>query len=338
MPPVPPVSDEARALHREAPVVDLHVDSFLLKRLVGYDLAKRHRNYFPRAPVGAHYDIPRMREGGVKGVGWGVVVSPWARDPARSARKMIDLILAEVRRLGGDLALARTAGEMRSQIAQGKISGILGVEGGHALGGSIESLRGFHEQGVRYLTLTHFTENELGYPSTFHRHAARGLKDFGREVVAEANRLGILLDVSHLSPAGVENALEASRAPLFASHIGCSGLFPHWRNLEDRHLRGIADRGGVVGIIFYPGFLGKSLWGDLDLVVAHLEHVIKVGGEETPALGSDMDGFIGSLPRGVRGADDLPRLTTRLLERHPARVVRKILGENFLRYFDSVSR
>jgi len=246
----PRVSARAARLHRRALVIDAHADTpselFLEP---GYDFGARHAR--------GHVDLPRLRAGGVDAlflIAW--VPEEPARTPGASlahALALLDAIHAVVARTPG-VRLATSAADVEAARAAGELAALLGVEGGHALENSLDNLRLLHARGVRYLTLTWNNGNDWADACCSPpRHG--GLTDFGREVVRELNRLGILVDVSHASDATVAAVLETSAAPVIASHSAARALARHPRNLTDAQVRAIARSGGVVGVNFYSAFL-----------------------------------------------------------------------------------
>ena len=165
------------------------------------------------------------------------------------------------------------------------------------------------------------------------RDDTQGLTRFGKDVIAAMNEHGMIVDLAHLNRKGFFEALELSTTPPIVSHTGVAGVLEHWRNIDDEQIRAVADRGGVVGVIFAPKFLGGD---DLAAVCDHLAHIVKVGGEDVPALGSDYDGMV-KPPRGLEDVSDLPKLTAALLDRGISRAaVKKLLGENALRVLADV--
>jgi membrane dipeptidase len=344
------ISEEARALHRESLVIDLHVDSFLWVRLYGYDMARRHVNYLPMRPFGWHADLPRFAEGGVGAVGLGIVVNPPTVQPelllplkmlawserqrgAEALMTTLDLMHATAQRCPDQLAIVRSGAELRAARAAGKLAGFACLEGAHGIAGSLEHVRTAYARGLRSIGLVHFQATEAGYPMTVPQFDGRGLTDFGRALIAEMERLGMLVDLAHLNDAGVADALETMRRPFMISHTGCRAVYPHRRNITDAQIRAVADRGGVTGMIFARNFVAGGLWAGMERVLDHFDHALKVGGEDVVAVGSDYDGFI--VPaRGLEDVTAMPRLTAGLLARgHRPATIRKVLGENALRVF-----
>ncbi len=333
-PRLPGMSD-VKELHRRWCIADGHADSLMWNR----DLCARSSE--------GHVDFPRLHEAGVKlqcftlvtrgfpFIGGFPVFAAWRGWP-RQARSsewtravwQIDQLSEFCRRSEGQVRVTTTAAQLEDNLAQGRLSAVLGVEGGHAIEGRLERLAELHQRGVRFMGLTHLSNNELG-GSSFPMMGNRGLTPLGHEVVAEMARVGLSVDVAHASERTLEQLFATPGVRFFSSHTGVRGAGGGWRNLSDESLRHIADRGGVVGIILAPVYLGGDT---LDDVVRHIEHALKVMGEEGVGIGSDYDGMV-ALPKGMRDVTDLPRLTEVLLRRHPEPLVERILGGNFRRFF-----
>ncbi|MBK8251794.1 MAG: dipeptidase [Polyangiaceae bacterium] len=323
-------TDEARALHSRHPAIDLHADSLMWSRWTGYDLHVRHEAPLPFAALGGHVDIPRMIEGGVGAQFFGLVSVPFpTRGLAAVIDEQIDRLEQTVRVNPQRIRKARTAADIRKAAADGTIAALLGIEGGHALEGSIEKLGHFARRGVRYLGLCHFSANELCYPAYGSgRKDDRGLTDFGRKVVIACSELGVIVDLAHINKRGFLEACALAEHPPIVSHTGVLGAFEHWRNIDDEQLRAVADKGGVIGVIFCPRYLGAD---GIKPVVSHLKHIVNVCGEDAPALGSDWDGFI--IPtKDLCDAARLPLLTDALIkEGFSEETIAKILRGNALR-------
>jgi membrane dipeptidase len=329
-------SGEAQALHKLYPVVDLHADTLMWSRWVGYDLHREHQAPLPMAALGGHVDVPRMRAGGMGAQFFGLVSLPIPMFGARShiglarvIHEQIDALEENIARRPADLRLVRTRDELENANVQGAQAALLGIEGAHALEGNGELLEGFAKRGVRYLGLLHFSANEAGFPAYgTGRRDSDGLTRFGFELVRRAEALGVAIDLSHINRRGFLDACGVASRPVMVTHTGVLGVYEHWRNIDDTQLRAVAQTGGCVGVIFCPRFLG----GDgLDPVVAHLQHIINVAGEDAPALGSDWDGFI--VPtRDLQDPTGLPLLTDALLRAGVSeRVIGKVLRGNALR-------
>ena len=328
----------AEVLHRQCTVADLHADTFLWKQLLGYDVARRHRSWLPGNPFLNQLDVPRAQQGGLNITGQGVVTHPWRASRCfERGLRMIDTIREEVDRNPETLQIALDALQAREAVARGKIAVFIGVEGGHMLCGKLQAVERLQRRGMRYLTLAHFSENEAVYSANDRRNADRQLKPFGRELVHELERQRVMIDLAHVAPGCFREVAEMASRPLIVSHTGMKGVLDMWRNLDDEQAAAVARTGGVIGIIFASVYLSGELLGcQPEAVVAHIEHALRVAGEDHVALGSDWDGFV-TPPRGLHSVSHLPWLTRRLLERgHRPGTVRKILGENFLRVFEQV--
>lgn len=377
------LADRARRVHRKAIVVDSHED-------VPWKLRKKWADVGARGAT-AHFDLPRAREGGLTAPFFAVYVPGTFAETGGAAREALELIDLVHRTVAGnphDLELAESPAGIREAKRHGTIAVLMGIEGGHAIEDSLSALRAFSRMGVRYMTLTHTNTNHWAdssgrfYLPDFNPEDSRihhGLTEFGRAVVREMNRVGMMVDVSHVSDETLEDVLAVSRAPVFASHSSCRAISNIPRNLTDDQIRRIAARGGVVMINVSSLFLdqkvaeafqadlagirpeyeslAKQLAGDparrdeaIDRLmeklprhttgwskaVDHIEHVIRVAGPDSVGIGTDFDG-IEDPPEGLEDVSKLPRITEELLRRgHPEETVRKILGENFLRFFARV--
>jgi membrane dipeptidase len=250
-----PGSDDAAALalHRDAIVIDTHSDTTPRFEDPEWRFDVRHAS--------GDMDLPRIREGGLDVEFWSIYMGERAAPglAIREALERIDAVHEMVRAHADDVVLAGSAAEIRAAVAQGRVVSVMGIEGGHIIEESLPALRMFHRLGVRYMTLTHSFHTTWADSSGTGREPLApehgGLTDFGREVVAEMNRLGMLVDVSHVSDETFFAALEASRAPVIASHSSCRAVFDHPRNLSDEMLRALARSGGVVMINFFPGYI-----------------------------------------------------------------------------------
>jgi membrane dipeptidase len=325
-------SEQARALHAEHPAIDLHADTLMWSRWLGYDLHEAHEPPLWRAAFGGHVDLPRMRQGGVGAQFFGLVSLPVAervRGLARAVHEQIDALVETIARRPADLRLARTAGDIAACHRDGAVAALLGIEGAHALEGDLDQIDVFARRGVRYLGLLHFSANAAGYPAYGRgRHDDDGLTAWGFDLVGRCEDAGVLVDLAHINRRGFLDACAVAKRPPIVSHTGVLGAFDHWRNIDDAQLRAVADKGGIVGVIFYPRYLGGN---GLEPVVKHLLHILDVVGEDAPALGSDWDGFI--VPtRELADPRGLPLLTDALLAAGVSeRVIGKILRGNVLR-------
>jgi membrane dipeptidase len=329
-------AEEARRLHDEIVVFDLHADTPKLMHRLGYDIAARHERRRPRqASYAGHIDLPRMRDGGLAAQVFGLWTFPYPeRGCARSVHGQLDALDAAVAKNPDQIVRCLTGDDVRAAHRSGKVAALAGIEGGQALEGSLDNLAGFAERGVRTLGLVHFSVNAIASPAYgVGARPERGLTQFGRDAIAEMNRLGVIVDLAHINRTGFFEALAASADPVMVTHTGLAGVHAHWRNIDDEQLRAVGDRGGAVGIIFAPRYLGGR---SIEAVVDHIVHVIDVAGEDVPALGSDFDGFV-IPPAGLEDASMLPQLTCALAARGIGRrALEKVLGANALRVLDAV--
>ena len=246
------VSDRAKQLHDRAIVVDSHDDT--TQRLV-YDktftIDARNAN--------GNIDIPRMREGGLDALFFSIWVPSDVTGPpaVKKAMDQIDAVREAVRRHPGDFLLATTAADVRRAAAERKIAALMGMEGGHMIDDDMRLLRNYAALGVRYLTLTHFKNNNWADSST-DKPAHNGLTAFGKDVVRELNRLGVMVDISHVADKTFYDALSVTTAPVIASHSSCRAIANHPRNMTDDMLRALAKNGGVVMINYHAGFLSEE--------------------------------------------------------------------------------
>jgi len=245
------VSEKARKLHFSCIVVDTHDDTTQRFLDGKFDLGTR-------SSAGS-IDIPRMREGNLGAIFFSIWIPSKVTGPEAVDRAMtqIDAVREQVRKHQKDMALATTAAEVREARKQGKIAALIGVEGGHMINSSLEVLRSYAALGVRYMTLTHSGNDEWADSST-DKAVHNGLTDFGKDVVREMNRLGVIVDISHVSDKTFYDALEVSKAPLFASHSSCRAICDAPRNMTDQMMKDLAAKGGVVQINYHVGFLSQE--------------------------------------------------------------------------------
>jgi membrane dipeptidase len=285
---------------------------------------------------GGHTDIPRLREGRVGAQFWSVYVPASAMETgaARFQLEQIDLALQMIENHPEHFELALTADDVLRIFRAGRIASLLGMEGGHALENSLGALRAFHALGVRYLTLTHSAALDWADASPADQQPLGGLSPFGKEVVREMNRLGMLVDLSHVSDGVMSDALEVSESPVIFSHSSVRALRDHHRNVPDSILRRLPANGGVIMITFVPGFLvdpARSRPADLMDVADHIEHARRVAGVDHVGIGGDYDG-IDTVPVGLEDVSTYPALFAELSRRGWSEDdLRKLAGENLLR-------
>lgn len=334
------VSEEVRAVHDPATVMDFHSDTLMYVRTLHYDYGKRHhfRPYF-WDPLLTQVDIPRAREGGLDALFLGFVIHPLSEKSGHcypEVMAMFDTLDRVLKENAESVALARSADDIERISGEGQIALLAGLEGGHMLDDSLEHLREYRSRGAAYLGIVH--QHSISWAGSDQSEADKdiGLGDFGRQVVAECNRLGLMVDTAHANEKTFWDILAAASAPVIDSHTACAALRPHHRNLNDDQLRAIAETGGIVGIIYYPAYLRGGLTGTIDEVVEHIDHAVKVAGVDHVGLGSDWDGFV-SMPKGLRDASQLPHLTAKLMHRgYSTEDIHKILGGNMLRVMREV--
>src|SRR5881392_1802711 len=321
-------------------------------------------------------DIPKLRAGGVGAQFWAAYVPVTRIDsgphPAVYALEQIDLIKRLCAKYSSDLAMARTAADVERNFKAGKISCLIGIEGGHAIENSLGALRMFAALGVRYITLTHW--RSLSWATASTDTARRGLSAFGRDVVHEMNRLGILVDLSHVNDGTMSDALHAARAPVMFSHSSARALTHHARDVPDSILRLVPANGGIVMVNFNPGFVSEVVrvyeyslepraralkatgtdsaatrdslkaWqarapkATLQQVADHIDYIRRVIGVDHVGLGSDFDG-ISEVPVGLEDVSKFPDLIAELLRRGwTEQDVKKVAGLNALRVLRDAER
>ena len=245
------ISARAKKLHFSSIVVDTHDDTTQRFLDGKFDIAERHDD--------GSIDLPRMREGGLDAIFFSIWIPSkvTGTEAVNRAVAQIEAVRQQVSAHPKELALATTAAEIRAAHKQGKIAALMGVEGGHMINSDLDVLRKFASLGVRYMTLTHSGNDEWADSSTDKR-VHNGLTDFGKDVVREMNRLGVIVDISHVSDKTFYDALEISKAPVIASHSSCRALCDAPRNITDQMMKDLAAKGGVVQINYHVGFLSQE--------------------------------------------------------------------------------
>ncbi len=369
-------SPEALAIHREALLVDGHNDlPWELRQKDGpafrsIDIAKPQPRF--------HTDIGRLRKGNVGAQFWAAYVPTDTVKKGvavRTTLEQIDIIHQLAARHPDAFEMAYSTADIHRIRKAGKIASLIGVEGGHSIDNSLGVLRDYYRLGVRYLTLAH-SESLDWADSCSDEPKANGLSPFGVEVVQEMNRLGMLVDLSHVSPATMKAALEATRAPVIFSHSSARGIADHPRNVPDDVLKLVKENDGVVMVNFYSGFLvpegaratrkmfevarelrknypeedafqeAVKAWskandypaGTVGTIVDHIDHIVKVAGIDHVGLGSDFDG-VPKLPHQMDDVSRYPLITQELLTRGYSReAILKVLGGNAMRVFAAAER
>ncbi len=287
-------------------------------------------------------DLPRLRAGMVGAQFWSVHVNVAHPRPAMQQLEQIDIAHRIIEAYPDELEFAGSASDIERVFGSGKIASLLGIEGGHVIENSLGALRAFYRAGVRYMGLTHFGNTDWADSAT-DSVVVGGLSPFGEEVVREMNRMGMLVDLSHVSPGAMSDALNVAEAPVIFSHAGARGIADHPRNVPDSILRRLPDNGGVVMQLFYPPYIntGVDSTATLSEVADHIEHIRAVAGVDHVGIGSDFDG----IPTYVEGLEDVstyPALFVELARRGWSDDdLKKLAGENVLRVMretESVAR
>lgn len=320
---------EARQMLANLRIVDAHCDTL-------WAAPKQQRDFTQRSAQG-HIDIPRLQEAGVVLQFFALFSDPahGSHGYTRKALEMIDRFYQAVNKSEGFWPLLWRHQIDKVRAGEG-IAGLLAIEGGEALGGSVEILRCFYRLGVRSVGLTWNGRNELA-DGQMETGSGGGLTRAGVEVVQEMERLGMLIDVSHLSDHGFWHVLEVAKGPVIASHSNARSVCAHLRNLTDEQIHALAERGGFIGMNLMPDFLREDGQARIDDVIRHIDHMANVVGSAAHiGLGSDFDG-VDSLPDGIGHVGDLPRIADALLRRgYSDADVRGIMGENILRVLELV--
>ena len=330
----PSASDLARArrILQTTPLIDGHNDlAWAIRRdsaapmdVGAYDLRKR---------TPGHTDLERLAKGMVGGQFWSVYIPGEVKDSgyARMQLEQIEIARQFIAMYPERFQLALDSRGIRDAFRKKRIGSLLGMEGGHAIENSLGALRAYHALGARYMTLTHnVTLDWVDAASDSARHD--GLTEFGKEVVREMNRLGMLVDLSHTSPATMSDALDVTEAPVIFSHSNARALADVPRNVPDSILRRLPANGGVVMVTFVPGFVSPGRNGaTLSQVADHIEHIRRIAGANHVGIGGDFDG-INVVVRGLEDVSTYPALFAELARRGWSDTdLRKLAGENILR-------
>lgn len=296
--------------------LDLHVDSIIQQRLFRYDVRRTHRRGIGGQPLFWHADIPRMVEAGYGGACMGIHYWPFEREGGWEEMKRQISYLDEVAAADDRTLRVRSFADWERAEEQGKLALIPGVEGAHMLNGRIERVPRLAELGVAYLTLTHFSSNSAATASMGRgANETDGLTAFGRRLVKELNRHGVVVDLAHVNGPCVLDACKVSEKPVFCTHTGARALYDTPRNITDEAIDAIADTGGVMGIIFAPLYLCGKLRADTEVALDHLEYIAERAGVDHVAIGSDYDGWLPSILSDHRDCRDIVRITDGLRQR-----------------------
>ncbi len=363
--PAAEIAERARRIHANSLLFDGHNDLPWSLRKAG-DVTFANLDLSKRLAKG-QTDIPRLREGGLKAQFWSVFIPHDHPHPAQTVIEQIDIVNRMAERYPNDFELAYSAADIERIVKEGKIASLIGIEGGVAIEGNLALLRAFYRLGARYMTLTHNTTLDWA-DAAVDLPKSHGLSPFGERVVLEMNRLGMLVDISHVSAETMADVLRVARAPVIASHSSAFAIAPSPRNVPDDILRQLPQNGGVVMVNFYSGFVVPEAarriaearkeardthtdpeqakrafekWskayqiprGTISDVADHIDHIVKVAGIDHVGIGSDFDG-ITSWPVGLEDVSCYPKLTEELIRRgYSDTDIAKILGGNALRAF-----
>ncbi len=310
-------------------IVDTHCDTALSVYNCGGNGGDLYENGF-------HLDIRRLMATGPRVQFFAAFADPkkYRCDTLSKVLSVLDVVYDAQEKYGDVFTVCKSADEIDQAVSCGKTAAVLSVEGGECLNGELSVLRQLYRLGVRSMLIAWNYRNELADGAE--EEPGAGLTSFGRQVVAEMNRLGMIVDVSHLCEASFDDVMSVTTKPVIASHSNAMAVCRNCRNLTDRQLSDIRANGGVVGINFYPYFLNNTDRADIDDVVRHIEHICSVTGEDHIGIGADFDG-IECTPSGLEGTERIPALFERLLQlNYSESFISKLAGLNFMRVIRQV--
>ena len=324
---------KAKDIHSRILSVDTHTDTPLWFTRGDFSVGKRKSN---------QVNIQKMEEGKLDSQFLAIFLAQKERDEASSQAavekclKMIENTYADVAKYQDACGIALTEEDALRLKAEGKKAFFLGIENGYAIGKDIKNVKKFKDMGIQYMTLSHSYDNDICNSSSHTEDASKGLTAFGRKVVKEMNKVGMMIDVSHVSEGTFWDVIKYSKDPIFASHSSVKALCDHDRNLTDDQLRALAKNGGVIQICIYDGYLNNDAKAaSIDDIVKHIDHAVKVAGIDHVGIGSDFDGGGGVL--GCKGDNDMINITVKLIEKgYSEEDIRKIWGGNFFRVMNQV--
>ena len=323
----------AKDIHARILSVDTHTDTPLWFTRGNFSVGMRKSN---------QVSIQKMEEGKLDAQFLAAFLAQKERDEVSSQKavekchKMIEGIYADVAKYKDNCGIALTEEDALRLKAEGKKAFFIGIENGYAIGKDIKNVKKYKDMGVQYMTLSHSYDNDICNSSSNTADASKGLTPFGRKVVKEMNKVGMMIDVSHVSEGTFWDVMKLSKDPVFASHSSVRALCDHDRNLTDDQLRALAKNGGVIQICIYGGYLNENeKEASVDDVVRHIDHAVKVAGIDHVGIGSDFDGGGGVL--GCKGDNDMINITVKLIEKgYSEEDIRKIWGGNFFRVMNQV--
>ncbi|XP_020622229.1 dipeptidase 1-like isoform X1 [Orbicella faveolata] len=323
-------TERAEQILNETPLVDGHND-------IPWQLRKNYMNRMANVTLDKnnpdlHTDIPRLREGGVGAQFWSAYVScsNQYKNSVRLFLEQIDVILRMVEKYPDDFTFVTTAKGIKDAHKNGKIASMIGIEGGHAIDSSLDSLRMMYELGGRYMTLTHSCHTPWADSCTPKNPEHNGLTEFGKILIKEMNRIGMFVDMSHISHKTMNDVLDVTKAPVIFSHSSAYALCNHTRNVPDDVLKRMPKNGGVVMVNFYNDYLTCSPEAKLSDVADHIDYIKKVAGIDHVGLGSDYDG-VPRVPVGLEDVSTYPKLVEELLRRgYSDEEASKVVGKNLI--------
>jgi len=319
-------------------VLDSHCDTPLQLYRRQLDLAKDNDN--------THVDFPKLKAGGVDGAFFALYTpnTMTQEESKQTADALLDAVMKCVEANKDKAALTTTSAQAYENQANGLFSIFMGMENGLPIGKSLDALRDYYNKGVRYLTLTHNGNNDICDAAVAKEKKWHGLSPFGREVVAEMNRLGMLIDVAHVSDETFWDVIKYSEKPFVSTHSCCRALSDRPRNMTDEMIKAMAEKGGVIQINFYPVFLdptyedGDPVRPSYTKIVDHIDHVVEIAGIDHVGIGSDFDG-IDYAPEGMEDASCMRKVFEEMERRgYGKNEISKVAGENFFRVFDAVTK
>jgi membrane dipeptidase len=364
--------EKANRLAHEFIIVDTHID-------VPYRLREKMEDISVQTEEG-NFDYPRAKAGGLNAPFMSIYV-PAEYEEKGGAKKLADSLIDMVGKFATDwpdkFAIAKSVADVQAQFTKGLISLPMGMENGSPIEHKLENLQHFYDRGIRYITLAHSKSNHISDSSYDPNRRWKGLSPFGKKVVAEMNRLGIMIDVSHVTDSTFYQVMRLSQAPVIASHSSCRYFTPGWeRNMDDDMIKLLAKNGGVIQINFGSSFLNDSVrhaedkmwkyteknkinpnseagkaalkkfrtennigYADIADVIAHIDHVVKLVGVDHVGFGSDFDGVGDTLPTGLKSVADYPNIIYGLLKKgYPDEDIQKICSGNVLRVWAEVEK
>ncbi|RLD23019.1 MAG: membrane dipeptidase [Bacteroidetes bacterium] len=335
------IAAKADSLAHANIIVDGHVD-------IPYRLRNHYEDISVRTE-GGHFDYVRAKEGGLDAPFMSIYIPSNIEN--NGAKALADSLIDSVEKLVADFpdkfALANSPEDIEAQFAEGLISLPMGMENGSPLEGDIGNVEYFYNRGIRYITLTHAKDNHICDSSYDSTYTWNGLSPFGEQVIAEMNRVGIIVDVSHITDSTFYDVIKLSKAPVFASHSSCRYFTPGFeRNMPDDMIKILAEHDGVIQLTFGSFFLDSAFinkadddtlaFTTMEMVADHIDHVVEVAGIDHVGFGSDFDG-VSSVPRGLEDASEIPNLIAELIKRgYSDEDIAKICYKNTFRVWRAV--